>query len=102
MKDAKGHGSEGRGGASGQPTQARALRHRSAPAPRRRSVGGGGGSGGGGSGGGGGGSGGGQGHPKSGAHTFGIHKAVTGKTLAQWSAAGTNPAIPPPKIRGTS
>jgi len=32
------------------------------------------------------------------AHTAGIETATAGKTLAQLSAAGTNPAIPPPKI----
>ncbi len=35
-----------------------------------------------------------------GAHTAGIHDATMGKTLAQLSAAGTNPNIPPPKIGG--
>jgi hypothetical protein len=35
-----------------------------------------------------------------GAHTAGIHAATAGNTLAQLSAAGTNPAIPPPKIGG--
>jgi hypothetical protein len=36
------------------------------------------------------------------AHTSGIESAVNGKTLAQLSAEGTNPAIPPPKIGGAS
>ena len=35
-------------------------------------------------------------------HTAGIESAVNGKTLAQISAEGTNPAIPPPKIGGAS
>lgn len=39
---------------------------------------------------------------KTGAHTIGIHNAVAGKTLAKLSAAGTNPAIPPPKIGGAN
>jgi hypothetical protein len=53
----------------------------------------------GGGGGGGGSSSGGSMHPMSGAHTASIHKAA-GMNLAQLSAAGTNPAIPPPKIGG--
>jgi len=40
------------------------------------------------------------GYPASGAHTVALHQATAGKTLAQLSAAGTNPAIPPPKIGG--
>jgi hypothetical protein len=39
---------------------------------------------------------------QTGAHTAGIHQATMGRTLAQTSAAGTNPAIPPPKIGGAS
>ena len=35
-----------------------------------------------------------------GAHTTGIETATTGKTLAQLSAMGTNPNIPPPKLGG--
>lgn len=37
---------------------------------------------------------------ESGAHTLGVHAATTGRTLAQESAAGTNPNIPPPTIGG--
>ena len=37
---------------------------------------------------------------ESGAHTVGVHAATAGKTLAQFSAEGTNPNIPPPKIGG--
>lgn len=36
------------------------------------------------------------------AHGAAIAKATGGKTLAQLSAAGTNPAMPPPKIGGQS
>jgi hypothetical protein len=34
------------------------------------------------------------------AHGAGIDMATAGKTIAQLSAAGTNPNIPPPKIGG--
>jgi hypothetical protein len=36
------------------------------------------------------------------AHQRGVAAAVEGKTLAQASAAGTTPGMPTPKIRGTS
>ena len=94
MKDAKGHGSETRRGEADPRTQADVARFK-ARTMRKRNSSGGGGSGAG-SGGGGAGSGGGS----SGAHTSGIHKATKGKTLAQLSAAGTNPNIPPPTIGG--
>jgi hypothetical protein len=96
MKDAKGHGSDQRGGAADQPSQARMpARHSFTKRKHDQRSGSGGGSGGSsGSGGGGGGM-----HPKSGAHTTGIHKQ-TRMNLAQLSAAGTNPSIPPPIIGG--
>jgi hypothetical protein len=102
MKDAKGHGSEKRRGDTKKvaPHQPAHLRPYSFKKKRNQPGGGGGGSpGSGGSSGGGSGGGGSQKH-KTGAHTKGIHKAVTGKTLAQLSAAGTNPNIPPPQIGG--
>jgi hypothetical protein len=34
------------------------------------------------------------------AHLRGVMNATTGKTLAQVSAMGTNPNVPPPKIGG--
>jgi len=113
MKDAKGHGSEKRGGGGGGKfDETYGLRGGTpigAPArpgaqfghsSKKRHGQGGGGSGGGGSGGGGGGgSGGGSMHPKNGAHTSGIHRALK-MNLAQLSAAATNQSIPPPIIGG--
>jgi hypothetical protein len=107
MKDAKGHGSEARGGGSGadnhpmdmkKTLQANAGMHSFKKGKHQRGSGGGGG--------GGGSSGGGQGggsmqKHKTGAHTAGIHKALK-MNLAQLSAAGTNPAIPKPVIGGRS
>jgi hypothetical protein len=39
---------------------------------------------------------------QTGAHTAGIHDATLGKTLAETSAEGTNPAAMPPKIGGNN
>lgn len=112
MKDAKGHGSEKRGG-GGKFDETYGLRGGTpigAPARpgakfsrRKQRGGGGGGTSSGGSGGGsasGGGSGGSmQKHKQQGAHTSGIHRALK-MNLAQLSAAATNPNIPPPIIGG--
>jgi len=109
MKDAKGHGSDKRGGESAGEKLRRLMKPPSMipgypklPAghsfkKRKPDQLGGGGSGGGGLGGGGGG---GSMHPKSGAHTAGIHAATAGKTLAELSAAATNQNIPAPVIGG--
>ena len=104
MKDAKGHGSEARGGAADQPTHTRPPAVHSFKKSKRSQTAHGGGDGRGGGGSSGGGQGGGHGggsmqKHKTGAHTAGIHKALK-MNLAQLSAAGTNPNIPPPQIGG--
>lgn len=98
MKDAKGHGSDKRGGGKVDPrTQAAEARFKARTMRIKRPSGSGGGSGGGG--GGGGGSMQNTKH-KTGAHTTGIHQATAGKTLATLSSEGTNQNIPAPIIGG--